>query len=178
MVACRSTGVGEFLRKRRQLAGGCAVKHCAALVGAGDAFDGYELLAHLATGSMGRVWLATPDQQRVVVLKVLTASGPHADDLQRRFVREAKQYASLRSKYVINSLATVKLAANFIRFFSLCGPEIWRIGCKRPDKRRGMPSCFGPLCPRFTRSASGWFAHRSVKPENVLIHRLYAGPAC
>ncbi|MBA3707605.1 MAG: protein kinase [Planctomycetes bacterium] len=71
-----------------------------------DRFGPFRLLAHLADGGIGSVWLATDDDQRLVVVKHLQARGGRHPEYRQRFEREARLMASIDHPHIARGIAS------------------------------------------------------------------------
>jgi serine/threonine-protein kinase len=132
----------------------------------------YRLLYELGRGGMGAVWLAEHLALRVhVAVKLIDPGLATSQDSVRRFEREARAAASLRSPHVVQVLdfgvdnGTPYLVMEYLLGESLGArlsqrgmlplPDVWQIAS---EIGRAM-----------TRAHTSGYIHRDLKPDNVFL---------
>src|ERR671910_175323 len=136
----------------------------------GSLLDGrYRVLRHLGSGGMASVLLCQDERlDRLVAVKRLHADQP--DDIERRFVREAKLGASLNHPNLVSVFDTatddegVLIVMEYVEGEPLS--RMLRRGPLRPEEVSAMARDLGDALDH--AHAQG-IVHRDVKPSNVLI---------
>jgi serine/threonine protein kinase len=132
----------------------------------------YRLLYELGRGGMGAVWLAEHLALRVhVAVKLIDPGLAVSQDAVRRFEREARTAASLRSPHVVQVLdfgvdaRTPYLVMEYLIGQSL-GGRLAERGTLRPREVWEVVSQVGRA---MTRAHASGYIHRDLKPDNVFL---------
>ncbi|HTQ06083.1 MAG TPA: serine/threonine-protein kinase [Polyangiaceae bacterium] len=132
----------------------------------------YCLLHELGRGGMGAVWLADHLTLRAhVAVKLIEPGLKMNREAMRRFEREARAAASLRSQHVVQVLDfgvdgdTPYLVMEFLEGESL-GSRLARDGRLTPHDTWLVVS---QVCRAITRAHAEGFVHRDLKPDNVFL---------
>jgi eukaryotic-like serine/threonine-protein kinase len=136
----------------------------------GTLLDGrYRVLRHLGSGGMASVLLCQDERlDRLVAVKRLHADQP--DDIERRFVREAKLGASLNHPNLVSVFDTatddegVLIIMEYVQGEPLS--RALRRGPLAPERVARMASELGAALDHAHRQG---VVHRDVKPGNVLL---------
>jgi serine/threonine protein kinase len=132
----------------------------------------YEVLAHIATGGMGKVYKARDEHLgRVVALKVLSAQMAAKPAALERFRREARNAARLSHKHVVTLYecgeqdGTYFLALEYVQGIDLY-EYIERKGQLQPEEaRRILMQAVKAIDHAFAHGIT----HRDIKPSNFLL---------
>jgi serine/threonine-protein kinase len=137
----------------------------------------YCLLYELGRGGMGSVWLAEHLTLRShVAVKLIDPALTGSADALRRFEREARAAASLRSPHVVQVLdfgvdgGRPYLVMEFLNGESL-GTRLSQRGKLAPDEVWTVMSQLGRAMARAHREG---FVHRDLKPDNIFL--VHEGP--
>jgi hypothetical protein len=132
------------------------------------AFGSHRPLAHLATGGMGNVWLATGDDGGLVVVKTMRRDLAGADELRHRFAREQRIMQEIDHPGVVRCLGggesegTPFMVLEFVPWNDL----------KELAEGRGVPEALALSIVRDIAGALGEahrrkLVHRDLKPANL-----------
>jgi serine/threonine protein kinase len=137
-------------------------------------FGKYSVLAHLATGGMGKVYRAVDnDLGRSVALKILPASMASNPAVLERFRREARHAARLVHRHIVTlyeygqdpETGLYFLAMEYVQGVDLA-EFIHRKGRLRPEEaRRILIQAVKALGHAFEQGVT----HRDIKPSNFLL---------
>jgi len=148
----------------------------------------YRILRLLATGGMGKVYLALdPDLDRQVALKVMQAVAAHDPVSQSRFLLEARvtgrlehpgivpvyglgRYADGRVYYAMRLIDGETLRQAIERFHETESHE--RVAGKRELAFRRLLRSFIDACNAVAYAHSRGVVHRDLKPENIMLGRF------
>jgi eukaryotic-like serine/threonine-protein kinase len=170
-------GDGERLREKRDVS---AASERALPVGAGDVIDGkFEVEKVLGTGGMGTVVAARHlrlDQR--VALKFIHRELARDDEVNRRFLREAKAAARLRSEHVCRVLdvATLSDGTPYIVMEFLEGLDLGDV--LRGDGPLPVATAVEYLiqaCEAIAEAHAAGIVHRDLKPQNLFLTRRPSG---
>ena len=132
----------------------------------------YRLLYELGRGGMGAVWLAEHLALRVhVAIKLIDPGLAMSENSVRRFEREARAAASLRSPHVVQVLDFgVDSGTPYIAMEYLVGESL----AARLAERGALPSqevwqIVSEMGRAMTRAHSSGYIHRDLKPDNVFL---------
>lgn len=141
----------------------------------------YRLEALLGQGGMGEVWraqhrlLARPAAVKLIRPALLAGARPGvAEEMQRRFAREAQAIAELRSPHTVN-LYDFGVAENGV--FYLVMELLDGLDADTLVRRHGpMPAervvhVMRQMCHSLSEAHSRGLVHRDVKPANVFLCR-------
>lgn len=135
------------------------------------AFGTHQPLAHLASGGMGNVWLASDREQRLVVVKTMRRDLSGAQELQARFAREQKIMQEIDHPGVVRCFGggdvdgTPYMVLEFIPWDDL----------KELAEGRGLPETLALTVVHHVAGALGeahrrQLVHRDLKPANLFAH--------
>jgi serine/threonine-protein kinase len=141
--------------------------------------DRYLILDVLGQGGMGIVYLAWQRAMaRKVALKMLYAAGPARDALAKRFVREARATAALRSPHTVTVHDFGELAdgALFLAMEHLEGATLDRIVDERGPLAPATARIVAmQVCESLAEAHRAGIIHRDLKPANIALGRSPAG---
>ena len=132
----------------------------------------YRLLYELGRGGMGAVWLAEHLALRVhVAVKLIDPGLAVSQDAVRRFEREARTAASLRSPHVVQVLDFgVDARTPYLVMEYLIGQSL---GARLAERRTLPPSELWDIVSQvgraMTRAHASGYIHRDLKPDNVFL---------
>ena len=140
----------------------------------GSLIGKFQILAHLATGGMGRVYKARDlELGRTVALKVLAAEVGGRPELVERFRREARHAARLRHPNIVTLYEFGQadglwfLVMEYVKGIDL-EAYVSRKGPLDPDEaRRGLRQAVLALEHAWRQGVT----HRDIKPANLLLTR-------
>jgi serine/threonine protein kinase len=137
---------------------------------------GFEIVAQLGEGAMGKVWKARQRSlDRFVALKILSQSLALDQDFVRRFHSEARAAAKLSHPNiagVIDQGTDPATGLHYIAFEFINGPTLEEV--LRAQKRLGEAEALAiarGLASALAAAEQAGIVHRDVKPENVLLAR-------
>jgi serine/threonine protein kinase len=132
----------------------------------------YEVLAHIATGGMGKVYKARDELLgRVVALKVLSAHTAAKPAALERFRREARNAARLSHKHVVTlyefgeAEGVYFLALEYVQGIDLY-EYIERKGRLHPEEARRI---LMQAVKAIDHAFGNGITHRDIKPSNFLL---------
>ncbi len=132
----------------------------------------YRLLYELGRGGMGAVWLAEHLSLRVhVAVKLIDPGLAVSQDAVRRFEREARTAASLRSPHVVQVLDFgVDARTPYLVMEYLVGQSL---GARLAERRMLPPQELWDIVTQvgraMTRAHASGYIHRDLKPDNVFL---------
>jgi serine/threonine protein kinase len=132
----------------------------------------YRLLYELGRGGMGAVWLAEHLALRVhVAVKLIDPGLAVSEDAVRRFEREARTAASLRSPHVVQVLDFgVDARTPYLVMEYLIGQSLGaRLAERRTLPPREVWSVVSQVGRAMTRAHASGYIHRDLKPDNVFL---------
>ena len=137
----------------------------------GSRLGPYEILAPLASGGMGEVYVARdPRLGREVAIKVLPADRLTDEARRRRFVQEARATSSLNHPNIVTIHEIEKDGdVDFIVMELVRGRSLDRL-----IPKSGMPVADAlrlavPLADALARAHAAGIVHRDLKPANVVV---------
>ncbi|MCA9518537.1 MAG: serine/threonine protein kinase, partial [Myxococcales bacterium] len=139
----------------------------------------YLLLDVLGEGGMGVVYLAWQLQMaRYVALKTLHPTGPNRDGLERRFLREVRATASLRSPHTLTVFDSGKLPSGdlYLAMERLHGAPLDRLLRLEGKLSPALARLVGlHVCRSLSEAHGAGIVHRDIKPANLVLERLPSG---
>lgn len=132
----------------------------------------YRLLYELGRGGMGAVWLAEHLSLRVhVAVKLIDPGLAVSEDAVRRFEREARTAASLRSPHVVQVLDFgVDARTPYLVMEYLIGQSLGaRLAERRTLAPREVWGVVSQVGRAMTRAHASGYIHRDLKPDNVFL---------
>jgi serine/threonine protein kinase len=132
----------------------------------------YRLLYELGRGGMGSVWLAEHLALRVhVAVKLIDPGLAVSEDAVRRFEREARTAASLRSPHVVQVLDFgVDARTPYLVMEYLIGESLGtRLSERRTLPPRELWEIVNQVGRAITRAHASGYIHRDLKPDNVFL---------
>ncbi len=136
--------------------------------------DKYRLERPLASGGMGAVWVATHQHlDTAVAVKFMAADCVHDASSRRRFDREAKASATLRSQHVVQVFDYGYDKGRRYIVMELLDGEDLRSFIRRRGKLslRTAHVIFNQMCKALQIAADSDIVHRDLKPSNVFLAR-------
>lgn len=150
------------------------------MLGAGTVIDGrYEILAPLAEGGMGAVFLARRcllgDE---VAIKIVRAESAKDQGARARFLRESRASAQLRHPNIV-SILDYSLDAEgrpYLVMELLNGRSLRQeIAARGPLPLHEVQSIIVPLCGALQLAHNQGILHRDLKPGNIVAHDFGGG---
>ena len=150
------------------------------VLGAGTVIDGrYEILAPLAEGGMGAVFLARRcllgDE---VAIKIVRAESAKDQGARERFLRESRASAQLRHPNIV-SILDYSLDAEgrpYLVMELLNGRSLRQeIAARGPLPLAEVQSIIVPLCGALQLAHDQGILHRDLKPGNIVAHDFGGG---
>ena len=139
----------------------------------GDILAGYRVTQLLGRGGMGEVWAATDDRSsREVAVKVLLPRAQLKPELVRRFEREAKAVAAIKSPYVCQLLALKRdrQGGHLLVFEKLDGESL----AERLRRELYLPFAevgviLEDVWQALAAAHAAGIIHRDLKPGNIFL---------
>ncbi|MCX7554247.1 serine/threonine-protein kinase [Marinicella sp. S1101] len=141
----------------------------------GSQFNAYRITKHIATGGMGKIFLAqrTDGQyQNQVALKILSTPFPD-DKIKARFLRECQTLADLKHPYIISILDSgiddyqrPWFAADYID-----GLSITDYALQNKVSLDEKVKMIKDICQAVDFAHSQNIIHRDIKPANILVQK-------
>jgi len=133
---------------------------------------GYQVQRLLATGGMGRVYLAEQASlDRQVAIKLMSSPGPTDETRARRFLREAKAAASLRHPNIIAVYDAGRIDDTLYMVMDYVPGTPLRKLIRSGLSHASINAIAMDLCRALQAAHGAGFVHRDIKPENLLIDR-------
>src|SRR5690349_11293902 len=132
----------------------------------------YEVLAELATGSMGVLYRARDTLlDREVALKTIAGTGNLDPELKERFYREARAGAKLHHPNVITVYELGEQdGLVFIALELLTGSDLRQfIAERRPLPDTNKVAIMAAVCDGLHHAHQHGIVHRDIKPSNVFL---------
>ncbi len=143
----------------------------------GTQFNAYKIIEHIATGGMGKVYLAqrTDGQyQNQVALKILSTPFPD-EQVKARFLRECQTLADLKHPFIISILdAGIDhyqrpwFATDYIN-----GLSITQYAQQHTLSLNEKVSLIKDICQAIDFAHSQKIIHRDLKPANILVQQTH-----
>ena len=129
---------------------------------------GYELRQHLGSGAFGSVWQARRlHDDLIVAIKVLHVTSP---DARRRFGREMKLLASLRSSpYVVSLFDHGEAGTVPYLVLEFCAGGSLRRWCTELRSSQDVAAIMFDVASGLEAIHARAGFHRDIKPENILL---------
>jgi len=150
------------------------------VLGAGTVIDGrYEIVAPLAEGGMGAVFLARrPLLGDEVAIKIVRAESAKDQGARERFLRESRACAQLRHPNIV-SILDYSLDAEgrpYLVMELLNGRSLRQeIAARGPLPLHEVQSIVVPLCGALQLAHDQGILHRDLKPANIVAHDFGGG---
>lgn len=150
------------------------------MLGAGTVIDGrYEIVAPLAEGGMGAVFLA---RRRLlgdeVAIKIVRAESAKDQGARERFLRESRACAQLRHPNIV-SILDYSLDAEgrpYLVMELLNGRSLREeMAARGPLPLHEVQSIIVPLCGALQLAHDQGILHRDLKPGNIVAHDFGGG---
>ena len=150
------------------------------MLGAGTVIDGrYEIVAPLAEGGMGAVFLA---RRRLlgdeVAIKIVRADAAKDQGARERFLRESRACAQLRHPNIV-SILDYSLDAEgrpYLVMELLNGRSLREeMAARGPLPLHEVQSIIVPLCGALQLAHDQGILHRDLKPGNIVAHDFGGG---
>lgn len=150
------------------------------MLGAGTVIDGrYEIVAPLAEGGMGAVFLA---RRRLlgdeVAIKIVRADAAKEQGARERFLRESRACAQLRHPNIV-SILDYSLDAEgrpYLVMELLNGRSLREeMAARGPLPLHEVQSIVVPLCGALQLAHDQGILHRDLKPGNIVAHDFGGG---
>ena len=132
----------------------------------------YVLGRKIGSGGMGTVWLAHDQSlDRVCALKILDPDKASSDEVRKRFLREARATAQIRSVHVVEVFdhgiwdGLPFIVMEFLEGEGL-GARLDRIGRFEPEAAHRI---IAQVARGLSRAHALGIVHRDLKPENVFL---------
>src|SRR6185437_8821230 len=147
---------------------------------AGDRLGSYEILTTLGAGGMGEVWKARDTRlDRLVAIKILSASLAADPDALARFEREALSVAKLSHPNILaiyefgkDPSTSLGQAGRAFVVTELIDGETLRARLERgPLSARRAAGYAQQIAHGIAAAHARGIVHRDLKPENVMIGR-------
>lgn len=142
--------------------------------------DRYENLGIIGQGGMGVVVKARDTQlDRTVAVKFLNLGNTGDDELQARFMREAKALSVMNHPSIVRLLSFgFNDRGQFYQVMEyLAGhPLQEEIGCGSPISLSRFNAIFGQILDALAHAHENGIIHRDVKPSNIIISESGAEP--
>lgn len=132
----------------------------------------YELRRHLATGGMAAVFGGWDRQlERPVAVKMLRTLEDADDTERRRFCREARAIAALRSPHIVDLYDFLEDGGCYYLVMELVGGMTLKqlLIERAPLPVESALSITVQVCRALATAHARGFVHRDIKPQNVLI---------
>jgi len=141
----------------------------------------YHILQTIGAGGMGRVVEANDlETGRKVAIKFMQPSSVASPDARRRFAREARAAARLKSDHVARVLdvGTAEDGAPFIVMELLVGEDLaTRLERRGPLPWRVAVECMMQACEGIAEAHARGIVHRDIKPRNLFLSKEPDGAA-
>jgi Tol biopolymer transport system component len=139
----------------------------------GDRLGAYEILTTLGAGGMGEVWKARDTRlDRLVAIKILSASLAADPDALARFEREALSVAKLSHPNILAIYEFGKDAGRAYVVTELIDGETLRARLEKgPLSARRAAGYAQQIAHGIAAAHARGIVHRDLKPENVMIGR-------
>src|SRR3990172_5781223 len=132
----------------------------------------YEILAELGKGGMGIVYKARdPIINRTVAIKVILEAGLEAEEMKKRFYREAQTAGNLNHENitVVYDMGEENGKPYIVMEF-LQGNELREIiKAKQSWTLRQKLDCTIQICSGLKKAHDNGIVHRDIKPENIFV---------
>lgn len=132
----------------------------------------YALGRKIGSGGMGSVWLAHDQSlDRICALKILDPDKANSDEMRKRFLREARATAQIRSAHVVEVFehgiwdGVPFIVMEYLEGEGL-GARLDRIGVLEPDAAHRI---IAQVARGLVRAHALGIVHRDLKPENVFL---------
>lgn len=134
-------------------------------------FDHYQLIKKIGQGGMGVVFLARDKtSNRTVALKILRQFDTSAEQLGRRFIREAEILKSVDHPNIIKVLDIGEF--NNINYYAMAYINGISLDQVLSEKRFTMNECvvvLEKIARAIDHAHQSGFIHRDIKPSNIMI---------
>ncbi len=129
---------------------------------------GYQIGAHLGTGSAGAVYAATDPKGNNVAIKVLPL--PEGESAAKIFQREVKIGQTIDHPSIVKTLHTFDLGpAQFVIMELVEGSTLKTVLNGEPLEPKWFFRIFEPLAEGLQVAHSMGVVHRDLKPDNVML---------
>lgn len=149
------------------------------IVAAGSLIDGkYRVLREIGSGGMGQVFAAVHvELGHTVAIKVMhDASGPDTD-AGRRFVREGRAAALLKSDHAvrINDVGRFPSGRPYLVMEYLEGEDLERLRARHVPPIEDVVDYMLQALSALAEAHDAGLVHRDIKPQNLFLARLTDG---